>query len=98
MARLFSSGFELASNAEFASVIGSVAYSTSTVRSGAYSLRMAPGTNDAVVQGFGTVNADTNGPYFQRVYIRIAASPAVTANIMQFGSFTLGGHWTSKVL
>lgn len=87
MARLWSCGFELNSltnNVEVGTVMGAPTISTTTVRSGTYAMRISS-LSSGVAMGFrlNFATAAGNGPYFFRVYLRIATLPSAEMTIIQ---------------
>lgn len=86
MARLWSTGYEMNSTAkdeelDYQGNSGPMAYSTTTVRSGTYAMRaFNAGSGVDAASGHRFAAADSDGPYFMRTYMYIAALPTV-ANV-----------------
>lgn len=87
MTRVVSSGFELnsvAAGMEVTSATGSPSISSSTVRSGGFSLSI-PSLTSGTARGirYQFIAAANNGPFFCRAYLRITTLPAVENAILQ---------------
>lgn len=87
MARLWGSGLELndvtTANLEFTAIGGPPTTSTTTVRTGTYSLgisSLSSGDNKRV--GYQWSAAASNGPFYFRVYLRVAARPGAENRII----------------
>lgn len=93
MARLFQSGFEnnavtnSTQDVEWHSNSTGQATSTTTVRSGTYSLKITGSlTNQSLHHQF--VAADNNGPFFARAYINIESYPNIRNAVFGLGAST----------
>lgn len=85
MARVFSSGFEinsLVAGKEWATITGSPSISSTTKRSGSYSMRCNPTAATAYTSV--TFLASVSSNYYARAYIYIATAPSAATLIMQF--------------
>lgn len=87
MARLWSCGFELntiTAAVEFTATNGTPTISSTTFRSGAYALQ-AGSLSAGVAKGIRNqfASAAGNGPYFFRIYLRIATLPIIETSIVQ---------------
>lgn len=78
MARVFMSGFELNTTAEWATTTsGSPSLQTSVVRSGTYALRISSLVSGAQkVMGQNMTTGNNNGPYYFRAYFRYTTAPS----------------------
>jgi len=85
MARLWATGFELNATLEYLNATGTIAFSTTTVRSGTYSLQIGS-LSSGVAEGADNNFRDTtsNGPFFQSVFINIATLPSAENRIIAF--------------
>lgn len=91
MARVWSCGFELQSTTlEWETTVGTVAISTSTVRSGAAALRCNPTAGTGYIQHSILAADDAAAHYYQRVYLRIASMPTARTTIL---SWSDGSGW-----
>lgn len=85
MARLYQTGFELnsaTSAVEWTTSVGGVNLSTTTVRSGTYSLRCNPTASTRYMQH--AFQADTINTTFHRFYMNAAAFPGATIALWQY--------------
>lgn len=92
--RLWSSGWELNSTADTVEWVGatccvtggSISVSTTTVRSGTYAGRANPAAGQQSQWNIQFKSANNAGPFFFRVYIRVATCPSAITPIMDFAS------------
>lgn len=87
MARLFTSGFEagsLTDGMEWTTIASTPTLSTTTVRSGTYSLRISSlGSTTRQGHRYQFASANGNGPYYFRFYIRYATLPSADNTICE---------------
>ena len=97
MARLWSSGFEINSvtnGVEFRETAGSPTISSTTVRSGGFAGRissLSAGTPMRFTNWIGS-GGDDDGPFFLRVYLRIATLPSADNTIIGMRSVITGDY------
>lgn len=89
MARLWSSGFELNSDTEFLTKLGSPTIQGTTVRSGNYALQITS-LSSGTPMGYGVkfINGNSQSRYIARAYIRVATRPSAENTFLAFRSST----------
>ena len=95
MARLWSSGFELnttSADVEWAYTSGTLpTIQTTTVRSGTYALQITSlGSTIPIDIAYTFKTPDGNGPYFFRVYLRVATRPSAENRIIDITGDNFG--------
>lgn len=95
MARLWTCGFEINGAGYEFEQMGTIAFDTTTIRSGVRSLRTSSLVGTTLEGARVWLVSSSNGPHFVRVYLRIATAPSAANTILGFRS---SGAVTPKVM